>query len=82
MFETTKNLVWPAKSTKYLFFRLSYHQRIKDMMPESLTSLVPAKPEPTYKYSMEGAGKKIIIINRIYFITCLSLSLTKLIFTL
>ncbi|GBP06866.1 Nuclear cap-binding protein subunit 1 [Eumeta japonica] len=35
--------------------RLSYHQRIKDMMPESFASYVPPKPEPVYKYSVEGA---------------------------
>lgn len=37
--------------------RLSYHQRVKDMTPETLAPLVPLKPEPIYKYSMEGAGK-------------------------
>ncbi|XP_045775416.1 nuclear cap-binding protein subunit 1 [Maniola jurtina] len=36
--------------------RLSYHQRIKDMTPESLAAFVPLKPEPIYKYSMEGAA--------------------------
>lgn len=30
---------------------------MKDMMPESFASFVPPKPEPIYKYSMEGAGK-------------------------
>ncbi|RVE54261.1 hypothetical protein evm_001088 [Chilo suppressalis] len=38
--------------------RLSYFQRIKDVAPESFAALVPLKPEPIYKYSMEGAGKK------------------------
>lgn len=36
--------------------RLSYHQRLKDMMPESFGSLIPAKPEPKFKYAAEGAG--------------------------
>ncbi|OWR49725.1 nuclear cap-binding protein subunit 1 [Danaus plexippus] len=36
--------------------RLSYHQRIKDMTPESLAAYVPLKPEPIYKYAMEGAA--------------------------
>lgn len=27
------------------------------MTPESLSAFVPLKPEPIYKYSMEGAGK-------------------------
>ncbi|XP_063973553.1 nuclear cap-binding protein subunit 1 [Diachasmimorpha longicaudata] len=36
--------------------RLSYHQRIRDMMPESYAELIPAVPEPIYKYSSEGAS--------------------------
>lgn len=44
-------LIW------FNIFRLSYHQRIKDMMPESFESLIPAKPEPKFKYASEGAGK-------------------------
>ncbi|GLG96631.1 Nuclear cap-binding protein subunit 1, partial [Gryllus bimaculatus] len=36
--------------------RLSYHQRVKDMMPESYEPLIPVKPEPQYKYTAEGAG--------------------------
>ena len=41
----------------FCIFRLSYHQRIKDMMPESFQSLIPAKPEPKFKYAAEGAGR-------------------------
>ncbi|KAK3584715.1 hypothetical protein CHS0354_036492 [Potamilus streckersoni] len=36
--------------------RLSYHQRIKDTVPESFTSLIPEKPNAYFKYEMEGAG--------------------------
>ncbi|KAJ0175234.1 hypothetical protein K1T71_009375 [Dendrolimus kikuchii] len=36
--------------------RLSYHQRIKDIVPETFAAYVPLKPEPIYKYSMEGAA--------------------------
>lgn len=36
--------------------RLSYHQRVKDMMPESYECLIPEKPEPNYKYTADGAG--------------------------
>ncbi|XP_034940249.1 nuclear cap-binding protein subunit 1 [Chelonus insularis] len=36
--------------------RLSYHQRIRDMMPESYAELIPAVPEPIYKYTSEGAS--------------------------
>lgn len=30
------------------------------MMPDSFAAFVPLKPEPIYKYSMEGAGMKIL----------------------
>ncbi|XP_063215947.1 nuclear cap-binding protein subunit 1 [Bacillus rossius redtenbacheri] len=36
--------------------RLSYHQRIKEMMPASYQALLPPKPEPCFKYAEEGAG--------------------------
>nr|CAD7262474.1 unnamed protein product [Timema shepardi] len=36
--------------------RLSYHQRIKEMMPPSYEALLPAKPDPKFKYAEEGAG--------------------------
>lgn len=45
-------------STVY-FFRLSYHQRIKDMMPEAYARLIPPVPGPDYKYMHEGAGKSL-----------------------
>lgn len=41
------------------FFRLSYHQRIRDMMPEAYNKLIPVPSAPTYKYSSEAAGKYI-----------------------
>ena len=47
--------------------RLSYHQRIKDMMPESFESLIPAKPEPKFKYAAEGAGRIAHKISSILF---------------
>ncbi|XP_060574912.1 nuclear cap-binding protein subunit 1-like isoform X1 [Ruditapes philippinarum] len=36
--------------------RLSYHQRIKDTVPEAFRELIPAKPQARYKYEEEGAG--------------------------
>jgi len=30
------------------------------MMPDSYTDLIPAVPEPVYKYSSEGASKYIM----------------------
>lgn len=38
------------------------------MMPESFAAFVPLKPEPIYKYSMEGAGKKTLRIFLYLFI--------------
>lgn len=36
--------------------RLSYHQRIADIMPESMASLVPENPKPAYKYISDEAA--------------------------
>lgn len=46
--------------TKDMFFhsRLSYYQRIADLVPDSFSNLVPLKPVTTFKYAQEGAGKK------------------------
>ena len=34
--------------------RLSYHQRVMDIVPETFAGFVPDKPTPNYKYSLEG----------------------------
>lgn len=36
--------------------RLSYHQRIVDFIPESMKSLIPINPKPTYKYVSDEAA--------------------------
>ncbi|XP_064620133.1 nuclear cap-binding protein subunit 1-like [Lineus longissimus] len=36
--------------------RLSYHQRIVDILPDEFEPLLPIKPGPHYKYEDEGAG--------------------------
>jgi len=36
--------------------RLSYHQKIVDIIPESMSKLVPENPKPTYKYISEEAA--------------------------
>ena len=36
--------------------RLSYHQRVKDVVPESFHSLVPELTEPFFKYTMPGSA--------------------------
>lgn len=36
--------------------RLSYHQRIVEIMPESYEPLIPIKPGPYFKYEKEGSG--------------------------
>ena len=40
-----------------MIFRLAYHQRVKDIVPESFIALVPEKPEPIFKYENEDAAK-------------------------
>ncbi|XP_017470240.1 PREDICTED: nuclear cap-binding protein subunit 1 [Rhagoletis zephyria] len=36
--------------------RLSYHQRIVEMMPEAYAKLIPVAPQPNYKYASEDAA--------------------------
>ncbi|XP_046556398.1 nuclear cap-binding protein subunit 1-like [Haliotis rubra] len=36
--------------------RLSYHQRLVDVVPETFANLIPIKPVPFFKYEQEGAG--------------------------
>lgn len=38
--------------------RLSYHQRIVDIVPASFTTLIPAEPSFYYKYGDESAGRR------------------------
>ncbi|CAB0011955.1 unnamed protein product, partial [Nesidiocoris tenuis] len=42
-------------STITLFCRLSYHQRIRDIVPRSYDCVLPARPDPFYKYTADGA---------------------------
>lgn len=39
------------------FRRLSYHQRIMEMMPETYAKLLPVPSQPNYKYASEEAGE-------------------------
>ncbi|EDS38611.1 nuclear cap-binding protein subunit 1 [Culex quinquefasciatus] len=41
--------------------RFSFHDRFKEMMPETYTKLIPKPPIPTYKYTMEGAAEKFSV---------------------
>lgn len=45
------------KDTMIRCMRLSYHQRIVDILPESMSQLVPKNPKPIYKYISEEAGE-------------------------
>lgn len=55
------------KDTLIRCMRLSYHQRMVDTLPESMQSLVPKNPKPTYKYMGEEAGEleAIGVANRL-----------------
>lgn len=45
-----------VKETLLKCLRLSYHQRITEIIPTSFDKLLPDKPIPHYKYEDEGAG--------------------------
>lgn len=38
-------------------FRLSYRQRIAEVVPEQFDCFVPMKPEPVYKFANDTAGE-------------------------
>lgn len=44
-----------VRETLHKSLRLSYYQRIADLVPDSFSNLVPLKPVTTYKYALEGA---------------------------
>lgn len=44
------------KEVLHKALRLSYYQRIKEIMPEVYEPLLPAKPEPNYKYTNDDAA--------------------------
>ncbi|GFT18086.1 nuclear cap-binding protein subunit 1 [Nephila pilipes] len=43
------------RETLHKCMRLSYHQRIVDLMPEGFSNLLPLKPITLFKYGQEGA---------------------------
>ena len=45
------------KETLVRAMRLSYHQRIVDIIPPAMASILPADPKPTYKYVSEQAAE-------------------------
>ncbi|XP_056648176.1 nuclear cap-binding protein subunit 1 [Diorhabda carinulata] len=44
------------RETMLKCMRLSYFQRIREILPESFSKFIPEKPEPDYKYAQEGAA--------------------------
>lgn len=44
-------------SGSYLYYRLSYHQRILDIVPPTFSALCPANPTCIYKYGDESSSK-------------------------
>uniref|UniRef100_A0A671KN11 Nuclear cap-binding protein subunit 1-like n=1 Tax=Sinocyclocheilus anshuiensis TaxID=1608454 RepID=A0A671KN11_9TELE len=42
-----------AQATEMMYMRLSYHQRIVDIVPPSFSTLIPANPVCSYKYEEE-----------------------------
>jgi len=45
-----------VRETLVRCMRLSYHQRIVEMMPQEMSALVPPPPRPIYKYESEDAA--------------------------
>ncbi|KAF7274780.1 hypothetical protein GWI33_012549 [Rhynchophorus ferrugineus] len=46
--------------------RLSYHQRVREILPESFSAFIPEKPESDYKYAKEseaGEFKVVCIVH-------------------
>jgi nuclear cap-binding protein subunit 1 len=43
--------------------RLSYHERIHKIVPESFQPLTPARPDPIFKYDGPDSGKCYVFIN-------------------
>lgn len=46
------------------FRRLSYHQRIVDIVPPTFSALIPAEPISIYKYGSESSGEPALIGRR------------------
>ncbi len=47
------------------YFRLSYHQRILDVVPENFKVMCPENPEVNFKYKGEpGSGKTCCVVYR------------------
>ena len=45
-------------------FRLAYHQRMVDIVPENFGPFVPEKPQPSYKYEGEqGQGQSLELVH-------------------
>jgi len=53
-FESPKNKF--LRETLIRCMRLSYHQRIVDILPESMNKLLPANPKTSYKYESDEAA--------------------------
>ena len=47
----------------FFLCRLSYHQRLKELVPDNFDPLLPARPSPYYKYEQEGAGAKVAALS-------------------
>lgn len=55
-------------------FRLSFYERMRDIVPIDFEPLLPEKPEPKFKYAIEKSSKILvtlkfcIIIELLFFI--------------
>lgn len=52
-------MCWQAKFVSEVLgrcLRLSYHKRVVEMVPDCYAPLLPAKPEPNFKFQLEGGS--------------------------
>jgi hypothetical protein len=42
-----------------IIFRLSFYERICDIVPSDFEPLLPEKPKPKYKYALENSSKRL-----------------------
>lgn len=47
-------------------FRLSFYERMRDIVPQDFEPLLPEKPEPKFKYLVEKSSKNYIRLYYMY----------------
>ena len=61
LFQILSTNAYQYNNLHFIIFRLSYHQRVTDIVPSNFAKLLPPKPVPFYKYEKDGAGTDNIL---------------------